>query len=108
MRVEPGRCTIAVLNPAPGPDAGSAPGTGLVGLDERIRLVGGRLEAGPHPWDDGSPGFRLLASLPVNAAAPGGVGARDAAAVEDAGAVEEGAAVEDAGAVEEGAAGARR
>ena len=105
MRVGPGRCTIAVLNPAPGPGAGpapGAPGTGLVGLNERVRLVGGRLEAGPHPQDDGSPGFRLLASLPVNAAASGGVGARDAAAVE------EGAAVEDAGAVEEGAAGARR
>ena len=83
VRVEPGRCTIAVLNPAPGPDAGSAPGTGLVGLDERIRLVGGRLEAGPHPWDDGSPGFRLLASLPVNAAAAGGIGSRAAAAVEE-------------------------
>lgn len=82
VRVEPGRCTIAVLNPAPGPGAGSAPGTGLVGLDERIRLVGGRLEAGPHPQDDGSPGFRLVASLPVNAAAAAGSGPRAAAAVE--------------------------
>ena len=63
VRVEPGRCTIIVLNPAPGPGAGSAPGAGLVGLSERIRLVGGRLEVGPHPWDDGSPGFRLAASL---------------------------------------------
>ena len=63
VRVEPGRCTIIVLNPAPGPNAGSAPGTGLVGLDERIRLVGGRLEAGSHSWDDGSPGFCLVASL---------------------------------------------
>ena len=86
MRVEPGRCTIAVLNPAPGPGAGpapGAPGTGLVGLNERVRLVGGRLEAGPHPQDDGSPGFRLLASLPVNAAAAGGIGSRAAAAVEE-------------------------
>ena len=84
---EPGRCEIAVLNPAPdsapGPGAGSAPGTGLVGLSERVRLVGGRLEAGPHPWDDGSPGFRLVASLPVNAAAAGGIGTRDAPAVEE-------------------------
>ena len=87
MSVEPGRCEIAVLNPAPdsapGPGAGSAPGTGLVGLSERVRLVGGRLEAGPHPWDDGSPGFRLVASLPVNAAAAGGIGTRDAPAVEE-------------------------
>ena len=53
----------------------------MVGLNERVRLVGGRLEAGPHPQDDGSPGFRLLVSLPVNAAAAGGIGPRAVAAV---------------------------
>ncbi len=65
--------TVLVVNgPAPaaqatGPleraDAGT--GHGLVGMGERVRLVGGTLETGPLP--DG--GFRVAARLPLTAAA---------------------------------------
>jgi hypothetical protein len=75
---------LDVVNDAPsqpgnGHGRGTAPGSGhgLIALHERIRLVGGRLDAGPRPdggWavtaelpdgagprqaDDGSPGFEL-------------------------------------------------
>ena len=56
--------TIEITNPVPAPGARSAiPGTGsgLIGLRERMDLVGGRLEHGRTP--DG--GFRLAASLPL-------------------------------------------
>ncbi|MFB9180351.1 sensor histidine kinase [Dactylosporangium sucinum] len=62
---------IEVRNdPAP---AGTAPastgsGTGLVGLAERLRLYGGTLAAGPRPTG----GFRVLASIPVDANLPAG------------------------------------
>ena len=40
----------------------SAPGNGLSGLDERLALVGGRLESGPAPTGRG---FRLRALVPL-------------------------------------------
>jgi signal transduction histidine kinase len=41
---------IEIVNPArPGAEAGG--GRGLIGLDERVRLAGGRLHAGPRPAD---------------------------------------------------------
>jgi signal transduction histidine kinase len=59
-----GALTVSVSNPvsepapaAPGPSAG----TGLVGLDERVRLAGGRLSHGP----DGAGGFAVRAVLPL-------------------------------------------
>jgi signal transduction histidine kinase len=68
---------IDVVNGAPvRPGTSNGTGQGLIGLDERVRLVGGRLDAGPRPdggWavtaelpdgsgprrDDGPPGFEL-------------------------------------------------
>ena len=45
-------------------EPGAAPGHGLVGLTERVRLYDGLLEAGPH-----ATGFRLQATLPLPGAA---------------------------------------
>ncbi|MEE1757098.1 sensor histidine kinase [Streptomyces sp. SP18CS02] len=64
---EAGTLTATVTNapcpagPRPAPVSG---GTGLVGLDERVRLAGGTLTHGPA--EDG--GFTVTASLPVGAA----------------------------------------
>ncbi|MFK4544270.1 signal transduction histidine kinase [Streptomyces tendae] len=60
------RLTVLVVNdPPPEPPAGplevSGTGHGLVGMRERVRLVGGTLDAGPLP--DG--GFRVAAQLPL-------------------------------------------
>ncbi|MFG2646760.1 sensor histidine kinase [Streptomyces sp. NPDC048436] len=56
---------ILVVNgpPAEAPDSleGSGTGHGLVGMRERVRLVGGTVDAGPLP--DG--GFRVAAQLPL-------------------------------------------
>ncbi|MFI9357314.1 sensor histidine kinase [Streptomyces lydicus] len=49
--------------PAPAPVSG---GSGLVGLDERVRLAGGALRAGPAP--DG--GFTVSARLPTSGGTP--------------------------------------
>ncbi|MGA5870342.1 sensor histidine kinase [Streptomyces cinereoruber] len=51
---------------AAAPVAGG-PGSGLRGLRERLAAAGGTLEAGPVPGG----GFRVVAELPVEAAAPG-------------------------------------
>ncbi|MDH6125312.1 sensor histidine kinase [Kitasatospora sp. GP82] len=60
---------ITVVNTAPphgategGIEAAEGTGHGLVGMRERVRLLGGRLDTGPLP--DG--GFRVAAVLPVN------------------------------------------
>ncbi len=54
--------TVEIVNrrPAGGPTLLPGTGVGLVGLDERVGLLGGRLESGPGP--DG--GWRLAAWLP--------------------------------------------
>ncbi|MFK3984352.1 sensor histidine kinase [Micromonospora sp. NPDC050397] len=75
---------VEVVNEAPTqPAGGSGSGQGLIGLDERVRLAGGRLDAGPRPgggWsvtavlpDDGPPsgdggrsGFALRVSNRLN------------------------------------------
>ncbi|MGI5352236.1 sensor histidine kinase [Streptomyces sp. CA-250714] len=59
--------SVLVVN-GPSPEPGTAPlettgtGHGLVGMRERVRLVGGSLEVGPLP--DG--GFRVAARLPLS------------------------------------------
>ncbi|WP_431772101.1 sensor histidine kinase [Streptomyces cucumeris] len=66
---KPPAVTLTVLNspPAAAPLRGVVSGgSGLVGLDERVRLAGGVLRAGPAP--DG--GFELTAELPATAAPP--------------------------------------
>ncbi|WP_328854705.1 sensor histidine kinase [Microbispora hainanensis] len=61
------RLAVLIVNgPSPEPRAvplePSGTGHGLVGMRERVRLVGGTLDAGPLP--DG--GFRVAARLPLN------------------------------------------
>ncbi|GAB3567994.1 histidine kinase [Amycolatopsis endophytica] len=60
----PDSTTVTVVNgPATGQPGGSADGgSGLMGLTERVRLLGGSLRAGPR---DG--GFALVATLPHDA-----------------------------------------
>ncbi|QKV97696.1 sensor histidine kinase [Streptomyces sp. NA02950] len=66
---DPPAVALTVVNspggagPLPGVASG---GAGLVGLDERVRLAGGVLRAGPAP--DG--GFELAAELPATTAPP--------------------------------------
>lgn len=61
------RLTVLVVN-GPPPEPPAAPleqggtGHGLVGMRERVRIIGGTLDAGPLP--DG--GFRVAAQLPLN------------------------------------------
>lgn len=56
---------VEIVNswPVPGPvPAKSGGGFGLTGMQERLALHGGRLEAGP----DGARGFRVHAWLPIH------------------------------------------
>jgi two-component system, NarL family, sensor histidine kinase DesK len=60
-----GQASVEVIDDGSGVNGTSGGGSGLVGLEERIRSAGGRLEAGPR--DDG-PGFRVRAVVPVASA----------------------------------------
>ncbi len=62
--VADGWCRSRVTNPAPPVSPGE--GSGLIGLSERLRLVGGTLVHGPVTLPNGEPGFELTASFPVN------------------------------------------
>ena len=63
VRFEPAALEIEVVDDAPGrPCQGDGSGYGLVGMQERARLYGGHVEAGPRP-DAG--GWRVLATFPL-------------------------------------------
>jgi two-component system, NarL family, sensor histidine kinase DesK len=57
-----GQAAVEVLDDGAGANGGAGGGSGLLGLQERLRQAGGRLEAGPR--DDG-PGFRVRAIVPI-------------------------------------------
>ncbi|NUP02711.1 MAG: histidine kinase [Nonomuraea sp.] len=62
LRYGPAELEVLVRNRSSGADGGlPGSGWGLVGLRERVELVGGRLEAGPR--HEG--GFQVLAGIPV-------------------------------------------
>ncbi|WP_419994037.1 sensor histidine kinase [Streptomyces boninensis] len=63
LRYGPDRLELSVTDDGRGP-AGYAhgAGSGVHGMRERARLLGGRLTAGPRP--DGAPGFAVEATLP--------------------------------------------
>lgn len=70
----PPRLRTSVINGGGNPGTAGAglalsTGHGLIGLAERVQLVGGELETGPLP--DG--GFRIEATLPVSAPPPDGL-----------------------------------
>lgn len=64
---EDGRVRVRVVNGPPAAPAASGPGTrrGLVGLEERVTLLGGTLRAGPTA--DG--GYELVADVPAQPSA---------------------------------------
>jgi two-component system sensor histidine kinase DesK len=57
-----GQATVEVIDDGCGTNGDPGSGNGLLGLQERLREAGGRLEAGPR--EDGS-GFRVRAVVPI-------------------------------------------
>jgi two-component system, NarL family, sensor histidine kinase DesK len=57
-----GQATVEVVDDGRGSNGEAGGGSGLLGLQERVREAGGRLEAGPR--EDG-PGFRVRAIVPI-------------------------------------------
>jgi two-component system sensor histidine kinase DesK len=57
-----GQATVEVIDDGRGANGEGGAGSGLLGLQERLRQAGGRLETGPR--EDGS-GFRVRAIVPI-------------------------------------------
>lgn len=72
VAIAAGRCVVEAVNalPADGPRPSPGSGTGLDGLRERMRLVGGSVEAGEREEPDVRV-FALTATVPVSAAPTG-------------------------------------
>jgi signal transduction histidine kinase len=62
-----GAVRVRVSDDGPGPSGDGEGGHGLLGMHERVAMVGGRLRVGPA---DGSRGFAIEAELPFGEAAP--------------------------------------
>jgi signal transduction histidine kinase len=62
-----GAARVRVSDDGPGPAHGGDGGHGLLGVHERVAMVGGRLRVGPA---DGTRGFAVEAELPGGEAAP--------------------------------------
>ena len=58
-----GSVALRVADAGPGPARAPVTGYGLVGMRERVRLVGGEMHTGPAPGG----GFEVAATLPVDA-----------------------------------------
>jgi signal transduction histidine kinase len=64
VRVSGSRLELIITDDGRGPVDGQAPGQGLIGMRERVRMLGGTLDSGP-----GVPkGFAVQASIPIGAA----------------------------------------
>jgi signal transduction histidine kinase len=61
LRYGEGALAVSVRDDGSGPDGGAEPGTGLMGMRERVAVYGGHLFVGPGP--DG--GYELRAELPL-------------------------------------------
>jgi signal transduction histidine kinase len=57
---------LRVTDEGPGPSANGSGGHGLLGMHERVRLLGGELSTGPATGG----GFEVAATLPLTTAAP--------------------------------------
>jgi signal transduction histidine kinase len=62
VRADDGGVDVDVLDDGPGPGRQIRPGYGLVGIDERVRRLGGQFSAG---WASGGQGFHVHARIPV-------------------------------------------
>jgi signal transduction histidine kinase len=62
-----GAVRVRITDDGPGPADGGDGGHGLLGMHERVAMVGGRLRVGPA---DGTRGFAVEAELPAGEAAP--------------------------------------
>jgi signal transduction histidine kinase len=60
----PAGVDVEVVDDGPGPGAQPRRGYGLVGIEERVRRLGGEFDAGPGP---GGHGFRVHARVPARA-----------------------------------------
>jgi signal transduction histidine kinase len=69
VSVRDGLVIIDVINSSPRREGSFADGsgTGLLGMEERVRVLGGRMRAGPQP----AGGFSVHAQLPTTALGPG-------------------------------------